>query len=237
MSVVLFDLACAQDERRFSPFCWRTRLALAHKGLEVETRPWRMVEKDAIAMSGQGKVPVIIDDGQVVFDSWTIAQYLEDTYADAPSLFGGGGPAAYEFIRNWADGVLLPFVARMAMADILSHLHDKDRSYFREVREAAFGATIEQVSADRDERIVEFRTRLEPLRRQFGAHPFIGGETPDYADYVVASIFLMSRAVSPFRLLAAGDVIGDWAERMLDVHDGLARATPGYAIWGSAGEA
>jgi Glutathione S-transferase, N-terminal domain len=37
MSLRLYDLAGAQPERRFSPYCWRIRLALAHKSLPVET--------------------------------------------------------------------------------------------------------------------------------------------------------------------------------------------------------
>src|SRR6266496_2879469 len=61
MPIILYDLAGAEPDRRFSPFCWRARMALAHKGLEVETVPWRFAEKDAIAFSGQGRVPVLID--------------------------------------------------------------------------------------------------------------------------------------------------------------------------------
>jgi len=45
MTITLYDLAGAEPDRRFSPFCWRTRLALAHKGLAVETVPWRFSEK------------------------------------------------------------------------------------------------------------------------------------------------------------------------------------------------
>jgi hypothetical protein len=29
----LYDLAAAEPERRFSPYCWRIKMALAHKGL------------------------------------------------------------------------------------------------------------------------------------------------------------------------------------------------------------
>ena len=39
MTIRLYDLAGAEAERRFSPFCWRARMALAHKGLDVETVP------------------------------------------------------------------------------------------------------------------------------------------------------------------------------------------------------
>jgi len=37
MAITLYDLAGAEAERRFSPFCWRTKMALAHKDLEVVT--------------------------------------------------------------------------------------------------------------------------------------------------------------------------------------------------------
>jgi glutathione S-transferase len=37
MALILYDLAGADAERRFSPYCWRIRLAVAHKGMEVET--------------------------------------------------------------------------------------------------------------------------------------------------------------------------------------------------------
>ena len=87
MGIQLYDLTGAQPERRFSPYCWRTKLALAHKGLAFDTISWRFTDKDAIAFSGQGRVPVLVDGDRVVFDSWTIATYLEDAYPDRPSRF------------------------------------------------------------------------------------------------------------------------------------------------------
>ena len=36
MALQLYDLAGAESERRFSPYCWRTKLALMHKGLKFE---------------------------------------------------------------------------------------------------------------------------------------------------------------------------------------------------------
>ena len=32
MGLQLYDLAGAEPERRFSPYCWRIKLALMHKG-------------------------------------------------------------------------------------------------------------------------------------------------------------------------------------------------------------
>ena len=52
----LFDLSGEEDDRKISPYCWRIRLALAHKELNFASVPWRAEEKDAIAFSGQGQV-------------------------------------------------------------------------------------------------------------------------------------------------------------------------------------
>src|SRR5450759_1520765 len=116
MTITLYELTAAEDDRRFSPYCWRIRMALAHKGLAVETIPWRFTEKEAIAFSGSGTVPVLVDggrtakdrasaakddaratnndaratndDARVVADSWAIAQYLDEAYPDRPRLLG-----------------------------------------------------------------------------------------------------------------------------------------------------
>ena len=48
MTIQLYDLAGADENSRFSPFCWRARMALAHKGLAYETIPWRYSDKAKI---------------------------------------------------------------------------------------------------------------------------------------------------------------------------------------------
>ena len=158
MAIVMHDLAGADPALRFSPYCWRTRMALAHKGLAVETIPWRFTEKDALAFSGQGRVPVIRDGDRVVSDSWAIAEYLEDTYPDRPSLFGGAtGRAHARFVNAWADGVVLGGIARLIVRDLLDVVAPQDQAYFRESREARFGMTLEAVQAGRETRVAEFR--------------------------------------------------------------------------------
>ena len=175
MGMQLYDLAGADLERRFSPYCWRIKLALMHKGLPFDTIPWRFTEKKAIAFSGQGRVPVLIDGDQVVFDSWTIANYLEARYPDRPSLFrGDGGRAVTRFVNAWADVVLVGGILRLIVTDILTHLDEKDRAYFRETREKRLGATLEAVTADRVTNVAVFRKTLEPLRTILAAQPYFG---------------------------------------------------------------
>jgi glutathione S-transferase len=230
VNIQLFDLAGAEPDRRFSPYCWRTKLALAHKGLTVETMPWRFTDKDAIAFSGQGRVPVLLDGGKVLSDSWTIAEHLEDTYPDRPSLFGcAEARRVTRFINSWADTVVIAALARLLLTDIYAHLHDKDRHYFRESREKRFGMPLEDMSADRDARVVGFRQSLEPVRAVLTAQPYLAGNRPLYADYILFGCFMWTRSISSFRVLTADDPIYSWRERMLDGLDGLPRKAPGYA--------
>jgi glutathione S-transferase len=229
VTITLFDLAAADADRRFSPYCWRTKLALAHKGLTVETIAWRFTDKNAIARSGQGRVPVLLDGDKVVWDSWTIAEYLEDTYPDRPSLFGGTQARRLtRFINSWADTVVNAALVPILLTDIYAHLHEKDRLYFRESREKRFGMPLDQVSADRDTRIVGFRQILEPARAILAAQPYLAGDRPLYADYILFGCFMWPRSVSSLRLLTSDDPIYSWRERMLDGFDGLARKAPSY---------
>lgn len=227
----LYDLAGAEDDRRFSPYCWRVRMALAHKGLAVETIPWRFTEKQAIAPSGQGRVPVLVDGDRWIADSWTIANYLEDSYPDRPSLFGGqGGRALARFCTSWTEAVVQATGIRLVLLDIWRHVHAKDRDYFRRSREERFGETLEAVVADRDARLPAFREGLTPLRITLKNQPFLGGERPLYPDYVVLGAFQWMRCISDYPLLAPDDSVAAWRQRMLDLHDGLAGKAKGYPV-------
>lgn len=229
MAITLYDLAGEEAERRFSPYCWRTRMALAHKGLAVETIPWRFTEKARIAFSGQGRVPVIRDGERVIADSGAIADDLEARYPDRPSLFGGAsGRALCRFVANWTETMLHPAILSFVVLDIWRHVAPEDRDYFRRSREERFGMSLEECVADRETRRPAFRAGLAPLRRTVERQDFLGGAAPNYADYIVFGAFQWARAISDFALVAADDPVARWRGRLLDAFDGLARRAPAY---------
>jgi len=102
MTVILYDLV-GVDDRRFSPNGWRTRMALAHKGLPCDARPTRFCDIATIAGGRFKTVPVIEDAGRTVVDSETIARDLEARYQERPSLFKD--PAARRSIGSCRAGV------------------------------------------------------------------------------------------------------------------------------------
>ena len=66
----------------------RVALALAHKGLKVESVWVPFGERTEVRkVSGQDLVPVLVDDGKVVIDSMEIVRYLEERFPDTPRLY------------------------------------------------------------------------------------------------------------------------------------------------------
>jgi len=227
MTRQLFDLVGTDDSRPFSPYCWRTRMALAHKGLDVESVPWRFTEKERIAPHGSEKVPVLLDGEVTVADSWAIANYLEDTYPERPSLFGGEGGRAMARMMNWiGDVTIVGGIFPLIVADIHGHLLPVDQAYFRQSREARLGKSLEAAAEPRDKQVESFRKSLDPMRLTFRTQPYLGGAAPNYADYIMFGGFQWARVTSPFRLLKEDDPVYAWRERLLDAFDGLARRAP-----------
>ncbi len=231
--LALYELAGADPALRFSPHCWKVRMALAHKGLAAQGIPWRFADKAALAFAGpfdHGEtVPILLDGGEAVVDSWRIARHLDRRFPDRPSPFGAAGavPLA-RFINHWADNALVPALARLLLLDIHDCLDAGDRDYFRRSRERRFGGTLEQVVADRPAHLATLRALLSPLRQTLGEQPFLGGAEPHYADYCLFGPFMWARCVSPVRLVEEDDPVFAWRERLLDAFDGHARAAPTF---------
>lgn len=207
-------------------------MALKHKGLEFETIPWRFTEKEAIAFSGQGLVPVLVDGGRTVHDSWNIALYLEEAYPQRPGLFEGAQSRALtEFFQQWVIRAIHGATLKVIVLDLFARLHEKDKAYFRESREKRFGMALEAYAGDRKAALAAFRGALEPVRPVLVQHPFVSGKGPGYADYLLFGPFMWARAVSPIRLLEPDDPVFAWRERMLDLWGGYARQAKGYPVW------
>ena len=229
MTIILYDLV-GDNDCRFSPYCWRARMALVHKGLAFDARPVPFTRINDIVGGDHRTVPVIDDSGTIVRDSFAIAEYLEDAYPDRPSLFGGeGGRASARFVDWFANGQVLPAVATLIVKDIHDRLLPEDQEYFRDSREKRFGKPLEDVQDGRDERRQALAKALLPLKLMLRNQPFIGGDAPLYHDYIVFATLQWPRLSSPFKVLEDDDPVVDWFERCLDLHGGVGRAMPAAA--------
>jgi glutathione S-transferase len=227
VALTLFELA-GKDDRRYSLFSWRSRLALAHKELPVEYRGVRVSDKASIAFSGQDKVPILVDGEETVSDSLRIAEYLEGRYPASASLFGGAiGHGLTRQFNAWVDRVLIPAAAPLIVCDVVKHVDAEDAAYLRRGMEGAFRTTFERMAIERAERAPHFRRLLDPVRHTLRSQPFVCGAAPAYADYILFSIFQWGRMLTVFELLEPDDRLVEWRDRILDLHGGAARRAAG----------
>jgi len=70
------------------PFCVRTRLVLDGKGLEYETVQVDLGDKPAYLreLNPRNRVPVLIADGVVLYESEALDEYLDERFPDPPMM-------------------------------------------------------------------------------------------------------------------------------------------------------
>lgn len=225
MTIVLYDLVGSSVDIRFSPHCWKTRMSLAHKGLEYRTIPTTFVGVPNVENGVSKTIPVVRDGERVIADSFAIALYLDEAYPDRPSLFEGeGGRSMGRFIERWSQLTLHPYIGVATLMEEVGLLEPESTAYFKKSREAKFGRTLEEVARDRGVKLAAFRSALEPLRSMLTYQPFIGGSSPLFPDYIVFGAFQWVRTTTTFQVLEESDPVNIWFERCLDLHGGVGRS-------------
>lgn len=210
--IELYDLV-GMNDIRFSPFCWRTKAVLAYKKIPYTTVPIRFTDKGKIAFSGQGRVPVIQDNSTVVYDSWTIAGYLEEKQPD-PRIFPGLGlKEACCFFNLYVDRTVHPAFFPIVVYDIFTKVDPADREYFRTTREERLGETLEAVAAKREEHRPELRTVLADLEATISGQDYFFGLLT-YADLCLFGSLKWVTVVSAEPLFDLAPALRAWWERM-----------------------
>jgi glutathione S-transferase len=224
--ITLWELK-GRDGRRYSAYSWRTKMALRHKGLEFESRPVCMGDKESIAFSGGKTVPVIMDGETVVRDSWQIAAYLEEHYPQRPSLFGGEiGRGVTHALNTWVDRTLISAMMPVIVCDLHERVDQADDAYFRQRFEGFLQSTLEEARTRQPKALERLRSALEPMQALLKKQEFVCGAAPAYGDYILFSVVQWARIASPHELFDKSHPVYRWRERMLDLYDAFARNVP-----------
>ena len=226
--IKLYELAAKDEAIRFSPYVWRVRLALLHKGIPFDGIPWHFTDKAAIASADSLAVPVIQTGGGWVKDSFDICLHLDEHY-EGPKLIEDVTMA--KFFNGWATRTVSLELFPMLAADIWSILTPEDQVYFRTTRERFLRRTLEEAQAGREEAIPAFLKHLAPIRDMLSKSKFLSGDAPGWSDYAMASIFIWARTVSDYDVLDDDMVLTEWLDRILDLFDGHVRKAPTAHDW------
>ena len=232
--ITLYDLVL-ESGCTISPFVWATKYALKHKGFEIDLVPNGFTGIKEITGGFSERLPVIVDEGHWVKDSWDIAEYLDATYPDRPRLVEGEGhKQLIKFIDQWTWATVIRPWFRCYILDYHDLSMPRDRAYVRESREQLFleGRKLEEVQAGREERLPQVVPLLEPLRALLKDKPWLGGDAPDYGDYRVLSCFLWCASVAKIPPLHDDDPLRDWLDRGFDLYGGLGRHPGMHTLFG-----
>jgi len=224
----LYELVGKDKTQGFSPYVWRIRMALAHKRLDVEMVPLilsempKLFEMPRLAGTNAKTVPILEHNGVFICDSWDIANYLEDSFPDQPSLFGGDAGKAYANFLNFVSfhNLIVPLFQTLAY-DIFGKLDERDRDYFRTSREALLGKSLEQAHENQLRSLDVFQKQLWPYNTTLKSQDFLGGDAPAYVDYILYGLFQWSKGVSPLQILSENKPLYHWRAKMDSLFDGL----------------
>jgi len=145
-----------------SPYCQKVRLVLAEKDLSYEKTFVDLVKNEQkspefLRLNPYGKVPVLIDDGEAIYDSTVINEYLEDEYPHPPLMPEASGERARaRMFEDFADNSFT------AQGGLLA----------AELRKPA-----EQVDQERVQRYrADLMRVLEFLERQLEGRDYVAGD-------------------------------------------------------------
>lgn len=194
-----------------SPVCWRSRIALALKGIEVERQPLRFADVDRLeALTGSRTVPVLAADGAMVAGSDAIAARLDAMAPGLPPLIGEGIAAAGADVEREFGSRIGPLVG----ADFMRRLLPEDRDYYKQSREARFGKTFEELEALRPGLELDLAFSLGRLEPQLDEHRYLGGDEIGWLDIVVYSYVAWIGFASPRSVPELVNPVRTWFERL-----------------------
>ena len=225
MAIQIYELCGADETNLFSPHCWKTRMSVAHKGLDHESIATPFTSVATVEGGDSRRVPVIRDGDTVVEESFKIAEYLDEKYPDSPKLLHSGvDKAMTNFIINWSQTQLHPLVARMAIMEIHDALAPADQEFFRTTREKMFGMSLEDFAIKMAATPDDLKKALVPLELTLKGQKFIGGDTPHFADYVVFGALQWLRICKGEAVLPQEGTVANWFNSLLNMYDGMGRA-------------
>jgi glutathione S-transferase len=154
------------------PFCQKVRVVLAEKDLEyekifVDLRTGEQKTSDFLRMNPYGKVPVLVDEDEIIYDSTIINEYLEEEYP-LPRLMpeDSQARARVRMLEDYCDNSFIP-PTTMLLAQLRKPEAERDAQRVEQARD-------------------ELRRALYYLRDRLGGQEYVVGREFTLADAAFA---------------------------------------------------
>lgn len=215
--------------------CVKVRVALARKGLTYETQDIAPMDRAAVVeASGQGLVPVLLYDGQVLADSTRILLYLEERHPNPPLVPRNSAERAEcLLLEDWADQAFMALSRRIVYGAILSRpgrlaslFFPGDPAAARWIKERIarrrvtqrFGLSKGRHAAD----IVEAKRLCAIAVARLYGRRWLQGDSPTIADIALATMSAPLVADRELRDDPQVSALLSWGEGLVpkDIRDG-----------------
>ena len=177
------------------PYARRTRMVLHEKGIDFETYEVDLANKseEFLSASPTGKVPVIVVDGESIYESNVVNQYLDEV-KDEPKLMPED-PKRRAYARIW-----------MAFADT---------DFFPAVFVASVGRERGFAEACISEALQKLEAALGRLEERLRGRDYLAGEF-SLADVAHAGNFVRLRELEEREEVSLGEYpnVAAWMERL-----------------------
>ncbi len=232
-TITFYDLALSTGAT-ISPFVWATKYALKHKGFDLDVVPGGFTKIPERTGGKTERLPAIVDDGKWVLDSWGIVEYLDETYPERPTLIPHPSVAAMtRALDAWFWGAATGPWMRCFCVNYRDLSNPEDHAYITHSREKMLGKTLEEMQAGWEDRLAGISAALEPLRIALREVDYLGGDTPNYADYrILGSILFTASVCKTSPVLAEDDPLRPWIDSLLDMFGGLGRHPGLFPLFG-----
>jgi glutathione S-transferase len=181
------------------PFCQKVRVVLKEKDLEYETifidlRKGEQKKPDFLRLNPLGKVPVLIDEDVVLFESTIINEYLEDEYPH-PGLLPEDSAARghIRLLEDHCDNFFIPPTA-VLLYELYKPEAERDAQRIAQSRE-------------------DIRRSLAFVNEHLGSGEYLGGSQFTLADAAFAPRAILLNRLS-VEVDASMHAVSAWIERL-----------------------
>ena len=181
------------------PFCQKVRVVLAEKDLEfekvlVDLRKQDQKTPEFLQLNPYGKVPVLVDEDVVVYDSTIINEYLDEEYPLPPLMpEDSQGRALVRTLEDYCDNSFIP-PTTVLLAQALKPEGERDEQRVEQARE-------------------ELRRCLYYLREKLDGNPYLAGAEFTLADAAFAPRMIVLGRLG-FEFEPALAPVQQWVERI-----------------------
>ncbi|KXN68933.1 hypothetical protein CONCODRAFT_8738 [Conidiobolus coronatus NRRL 28638] len=224
----IYELLNKPNGVSYSPWVIQTILFFKHKGIDYDLISLTFKEVGpTIKELTNGEwdlVPTIkFPNGDIVFDSEKIAQYLDEKYPESPLI--ASDTKVNTLFNRFFDEEMGYCTYELILLDVYHSLDASSQKVYRVSKELEVGTTLEEFSSNPEQNIKQFHEASKTLDELLTNSNYLQGDSPGFFDYRIFGVLQCIRSIKKehYNALVIKNPyvkVSEWAEKMDNLFDG-----------------